>query len=226
VLLILIRALLFDLDETLHDRRGSLPDFLENQYERFSTQISTIPLDEYVSVFLELDQGGRVWKDVVYAEMICRFQLSLSVEVLLHDYVTRYPTFARSFPGVTTFFTQLPPDLPIGLLSNGRTTFQRAVLDAIGLTSAFTQIGISEQEGLRKPDPAFFLRVTDRLGVRPEEVLFVGDNYDHDILPARALGMQAIWKRTGDVALTDTHFSDWHQLPLPLQNLIPKEIHP
>ncbi|MCY1691034.1 hypothetical protein OVA29_10415 [Exiguobacterium sp. SL14] len=44
----MIRALLFDLDETLHDRNGSLPDFLENQYERFSTQVSPIPLAEYV----------------------------------------------------------------------------------------------------------------------------------------------------------------------------------
>ncbi len=224
--MILIRALLFDLDETLHDRSGSLPSFLENQYERFSARISPIALDEYVSVFLELDQDGRVWKDVVYAEMIRLFQLSLSIEVLLHDYVTRYPIFARSFPGVTTFFAQLPPELPIGLLSNGRTTFQRAVLDAIGLTSAFTQIGISEQEGLRKPDPAFFLRLTDRLGVRPDEVLYVGDHYDHDILPARALGMQAIWKRTGDVPLTDTQFSDWRQLPAPLQDLIRKENQP
>ncbi len=223
--MILIRALLFDLDETLHDRSGSLPSFLENQYERFSAQISPIALDEYVSVFLELDQGGRVWKDVVYAEMIRLFQLSLSIEVLLHDYVTRYPIFALSFPGVTTFFAQLPPELPIGLLSNGRTLFQRAVLDAIALTSAFTQIGISEQEGLRKPDPGFFLRVTERLSVRPEEVLFVGDNYDHDILPARALGMQTIRKRTGDVALTDAQFSDWYQLPLTLHNLIPKETH-
>ncbi|WP_290786820.1 HAD family hydrolase [Exiguobacterium sp. UBA7533] len=221
----MIRALLFDLDETLHDRSGSLPSFLENQYERFSAQISPIALDEYVSVFLELDQGGRVWKDVVYAEMIRLFQLSLSIEVLLHDYVTRYPIFALSFPGVTTFFAQLPPELPIGLLSNGRTLFQRAVLDAIALTSAFTQIGISEQEGLRKPDPGFFLRVTERLSVRPEEVLFVGDNYDHDILPARALGMQTIRKRTGDVALTDAQFSDWYQLPLTLHNLIPKETH-
>lgn len=222
----MIRALLFDLDETLHDRSVSLPFFLENQYERFSAQILPIPLDEYVSVFLELDQGGRVWKDVVYAETIRRFQLSLSIEVLLHDYVTRYPTFARSFPGVTTFFTQLPPELPIGLLSNGRTTFQRAVCDAIGLSPSFTQIGISEQEGVRKPDPALFLRLTDRLCVRPDEVLYVGDHYDHDILPARALGMQAIWKRTGDVPLTDTQFSDWRQLPAPLQDLIRKENQP
>ncbi|UKS54622.1 hypothetical protein [Exiguobacterium acetylicum] len=119
----MIRALLFDLDETLHDRSGSLPDFLENQYEHFSAHVSPIPLDEYVSVFLELDQDGRVWKDVVYAEMIRRFKLSLPVETLLHDYVTRYPIFARSFTGVTTFFAQLPPELPIGLLSNGRRRF-------------------------------------------------------------------------------------------------------
>lgn len=221
----LIRALLFDLDETLHDRSGSLPYFLRDQYQRFR-EVAHVPIDDYITTFLLLDQEGRVWKDVVYAEMIRRFELSLSVEVLLHDYVTRYPIFARSFPGVDTFFAQLPPDLPIGLLSNGRTTFQRAVCDAIGLSPSFTQIGISEQEGVRKPDPIFFLRLTDRLGVRPDEVLYVGDNYDHDILPARALGMQAIWKRTGDVPLTDTQFSDWCQLPAPLQDLIRKENQP
>ncbi len=152
----MIRALLFDLDETLHDRSGSLPYFLRDQHQRFS-EVAHVPIDDYITTFLLLDQDGRVWKDVVYAEMIRRFELSLSVEVLLHDYMTRYPIFARSFPGVDTFFAQLPPELPIGLLSNGRTTFQRAVCDAIGLSPSFTQIGISEQEGVRKPDPAFFL---------------------------------------------------------------------
>ena len=225
MLLILIRALLFDLDETLHDRSGSLPYFLRDQHQRFR-EVAHVPIDDYITTFLLLDQEGRVWKDVVYTEMIRRFELSLSVEVLLHDYVTRYPIFARSFPGVDTFFAQLPPELLIGLLSNGRTTFQRAVCDEIGLSPSFTQIGISEQEGVRKPDPAFFLRLTDRLGVRPDEVLYVGDHYDHDILPARALGMQAIWKRTGDVPLTDTQFSDWRQLPAPLQDLIRKENQP
>ncbi|WP_396218725.1 HAD family hydrolase, partial [Exiguobacterium sp.] len=122
----MIRALLFDLDETLHDRSGSLPYFLRDQHQRFR-EVAPVPIDDYITTFLLLDQEGRVWKDVVYTEMIRRFQLSLSVEVLLHDYVTRYPFFARSFPGVDTFFAQLSPELPIGLLSNGRTTFQRAV---------------------------------------------------------------------------------------------------
>ena len=82
--MILIRALLFDLDETLHDRSGSLPHFLRDQYQRFR-EVAHVPIDDYITTFLLLDQEGRVWKDVVYTEMIRRFELSLSVEVLLHD---------------------------------------------------------------------------------------------------------------------------------------------
>ncbi len=197
----MIRALLFDLDETLHDRSGSLPCFLRDQHQRFS-EVAHVPIDDYITTFLLLDQDGRVWKDVVYVEMIRRFELSLSVEVLLHDYMTRYPILRTELSGSRHLFCAITPELPIGLLSNGRTTFQRAVCDAIGLSPSLRRSGSRNKKASVNRIRHFFLRLTDRLGVRPDEVLYVGDNYDHDILPARALGMQALWKRTGDVPLT------------------------
>lgn len=44
----------------------------------------------------------------------------------------------------------------------------------------------------KKPDPQAFLYPLDKLGVKPEEVLMVGDELERDLIPAKNLGMEAI----------------------------------
>jgi len=51
--------------------------------------------------------------------------------------------------------------------------------------------------GVEKPDPAFFARVAEALGLEPREIAYVGDRVDNDIRPAAAAGMVAIFIRRG-----------------------------
>jgi HAD superfamily hydrolase (TIGR01509 family) len=51
--------------------------------------------------------------------------------------------------------------------------------------------------GVAKPDPAFFAKVIDAAGVPPEQIVYVGDRMDNDVLPARAAGMVAVLLRRG-----------------------------
>ena len=55
----------------------------------------------------------------------------------------------------------------------------------------------SETWGVHKPDPAFFARIADELGLPPGEVAYVGDRLDNDVEPAAAAGMAAIFIRRG-----------------------------
>lgn len=65
----------------------------------------------------------------------------------------------------------------------------RPLLDAV-LTSA--------EEGVAKPAPELFQRALDRLGVRPEDTLHVGDSPEHDLAGARAAGIEGVLvDRTG-----------------------------
>ncbi len=88
-------------------------------------------------------------------------------------------------------------------------------------------IGISDDWGVKKPEPAFFDRVLalaalTRPGVAPGEILYVGDRVDNDVLPARRAGMRTALLRRGiygyrhaateDAALADTVVDDLHQL--------------
>jgi FMN phosphatase YigB (HAD superfamily) len=48
-----------------------------------------------------------------------------------------------------------------------------------------------------KPDPRFFTRLAERLGLETDEVAYVGDRADNDVVPAREVGMVAVFLRRG-----------------------------
>lgn len=59
-------------------------------------------------------------------------------------------------------------------------------------------MAMSDEWGVRKPDPAFFARTLELMGgPSPMDVAYVGDRVDNDVLPAAAAGMRAVWLRRG-----------------------------
>jgi len=47
--------------------------------------------------------------------------------------------------------------------------------------------------GIRKPDPAFFLKGLDILNLPASRVAMVGDSFERDMIPAKKLGLTTIW---------------------------------
>jgi putative hydrolase of the HAD superfamily len=60
----------------------------------------------------------------------------------------------------------------------------------------------SSKVGVRKPEPAIYLMACERLGVRPEETVFL-DDLGINLKPARALGMATIKVDDPDRALAE-----------------------
>ena len=60
----------------------------------------------------------------------------------------------------------------------------------------------SSVEGLRKPDPAIYHLACERLGKRPDEIVFL-DDIGHNLKPARALGMATIKVEAPEPALLE-----------------------
>jgi len=88
----------------------------------------------------------------------------------------------------TSFFSEI--NLPIGVLSN----FRRELSDILNNTfgNIFTDIIISEEADLRKPDVRFFEFAVKKIGLQPEEILYVGDSLKLDYLPARQANMKSL----------------------------------
>lgn len=69
------------------------------------------------------------------------------------------------------------------------------VLEALGLMPFFEVVLASAPEGRSKPDPEIFRRALARVGVGAEDALHVGDSEEHDVLGARAAGVEPVLLR-------------------------------
>ncbi len=79
----------------------------------------------------------------------------------------------------------------------------RAELEECGLSRYFATLQVSCDAGLRKPQPAIFLRAAADLGVAPEQTAVVGDSLRADVWGAHRAGMWAVWRQPSSPAEED-----------------------
>lgn len=81
------------------------------------------------------------------------------------------------------------------MITNGFTEFKLLNIRSLEIEKYMDIILVSEQEGMKKPQAEIFLRALERLGVEPEESIYIGDHPENDVIGARNVGMHAIWKK-------------------------------
>jgi FMN phosphatase YigB (HAD superfamily) len=115
----------------------------------------------------------------------------------------------------------------LGLAGN-RPAAAETELARLGLPVAF--VASSQRWGVEKPSPEFFARITSEARVPAQQIAYVGDRLDNDILPARQAGMFAVFLRRGpwgnihaqrpEIALANAVIDSLHQLPTALESLV------
>jgi putative hydrolase of the HAD superfamily len=81
--------------------------------------------------------------------------------------------------------------LTLGMVSNVDSDMS-AAFERLGLTARLDVIVTSADAGVSKPDPGIFREALRRAGVGPAEAVFVGDQYQIDIVGARGAGIDGI----------------------------------
>jgi len=79
----------------------------------------------------------------------------------------------------------------LGVISNGTPGVARC-LEVAGVTERVEFVLVSALVGWEKPSREIFAMGLEAVGLRPDEVVFVGDHYEADIRGARAAGMQTV----------------------------------
>ncbi|QYR24156.1 HAD family hydrolase [Paenibacillus sp. sptzw28] len=221
----MIKAVLFDLDLTLLDRDASVRKFVETQHERFNFCLSHIPKETYVSRFIELDERGYVWKDIVYQRLIDEFNINgINWEQLLEDYVSEFHKSCIPYPNLIEMLERLNREnFKLGLITNALGDFQFRNIKAIGIDKYFDVILISEWEGIKKPNPEIFFRALDKLEVEAEESIYIGDHPINDVQASRNVGMKGVWKKDPQWEIpldVDGIISDLLEVPELVKSLI------
>ena len=102
------------------------------------------------------------------------------------------PATFQLYPGALELLQSLDrAGIMVGILSNWSSALPR-LLRGLGLTPLTGPVLVSADEGLEKPDPAFFRLALERAGARPESSLHAGDRADLDCAGALAVGMRTI----------------------------------
>jgi putative hydrolase of the HAD superfamily len=100
------------------------------------------------------------------------------------------------------YFQRLRPRYRTAILSNGAAGGARQEQARYGLAEMADLLVYSYQEGIEKPDHRIYRRTCQRLGVRPQEVVFL-DDVQANVVAARQVGMHAVRFQDTTQAITE-----------------------
>lgn len=103
-----------------------------------------------------------------------------------------YERARASVNDVRSVIADLAAVYPLVLVSNFYGNVE-SVLRDMDIRQYFNGVIESAVVGVRKPDPRIFMLGVVALGLRPEEVLVVGDSFRKDIEPALSIGCRVAW---------------------------------
>ncbi|GBF77608.1 hypothetical protein PA598K_06165 [Paenibacillus sp. 598K] len=188
------QAILFDLDNTLLDRTRTFRAFVDRLVETYLGHLA--PAEEICAMIVERDRDGYKDKDELFAELVeeLPWQRRPEAAELMAFYLEQYVREAVLMPEAReTLALARSLGCKLALITNGKTAVQYGKLDRLGIRDAFDATLVSEEAGVRKPDPAIFEMALRRLDVTAQDCLFVGDHPVNDIAAAAELGMRTIW---------------------------------
>lgn len=189
-----MKALLFDLDETIIARSESLRKFVMWQAKGMLRR-EIIDPEYFCQRFMELESGSGVIKNKVYSQIVEEFDIAdWTISELVKSYELCFSGFCHAKSGVLDAIKQVSRlGLKLGVVSNGRSPFQERNFYSLGVHDLFDTIVVSEAVGYQKPDKQIFDLACDDLGVSGQECFFVGDSPVADIDGANTCGMYSIY---------------------------------
>jgi putative hydrolase of the HAD superfamily len=104
------------------------------------------------------------------------------------------------------------PGGKMGIRGAGMTRSAEAAIEVADIMARFAHVIESSKAGVRKPDPAIYLMMCEKLGVEPAECIYL-DDLGINCKPASRLGMHAIKVTSGEQALADLSAAVEMQLP-------------
>lgn len=168
------RAVLFDVDGTLLDYRRAQSEAV-GHVARLLELVNSPGVQSYEARGVPEPQG--------------------ELGEFLEGYFQRLALQGILMPGVRETLAALAGKARFALVSNGAGKVQNARLAIGGIIDYFPVRVYSRDEGVAKPDPRILSITLERLGVLPEQAVFVGDSAKSDMAAAEAAGVDFVWFR-------------------------------
>jgi putative hydrolase of the HAD superfamily len=219
-----VRAICFDLDNTLwaiepvlERAERILADWMQARYPRIPERFKPADIRAArAALMLELPHQAH---DLTYLsiENLARLAESVGYERDVSTQAFAVWHAARNqcvpFDDVIPSLEKLRPRFRLATLTNGN-----ADLGTIGVAHHFEVSLRAGALGYAKPDARAYSALAAALTLEPAEILFVGDEPEHDVAGPRNAGMQTVWVNRGarewpaGLDAADHVIADFHEL--------------
>ena len=217
----MMKAVIFDMFETL------ITHYKAPLY--FSAQMAEdagVSVEQYRAAWYPTEEGRSTGKftledalEIALKECGC-YSEELLQKIVTKRKAAKVACFHNLHEEIIPMFTQLKEKgILIGLISNCFSE-EVDVIRRSELFPYFDAVCMSYEEGVQKPDEEIFRRCTERLGVKAEECLYVGDGGSRELETARSLGMnavQAAWYLQEGSSQPSGRKSNFKQIETPLE---------
>lgn len=134
----------------------------------------------------------RVWKEVLVKAGMEKDWAERKADKILMVYRLCAEKENKLFPNVKKeLFALKEQGMKILLLSNAQIRFIQEEMPE-EIRKLFDVVMISEEVGIKKPSPELFQMAFEKLGVEPQDIVYVGDSEQDDMIPAGNFGCHCI----------------------------------
>lgn len=197
-----IQCIAFDLDDTLWECHPVIMraeqhfyDWLKLYYPKISQKYSFEALIEHRTAFMQAHPETRHDMTALRKNWLKRLAQEADYENSAKNLVeSGFEVFwlARNqvtfFEGTLERLEALSKHYKLGVISNGN-----ADVKHIGIGHLFDFVLSSEKAGVAKPHKDIFNQAVELAAVNPEEMIYVGDDPERDVLGALSAGLHAVW---------------------------------
>ena len=193
-----IKALYFDLDNTLIDRDKAfwlcMEDFFEKHLSNYNPKLEK-------EILLQKDNFGYTSRTVFSEWFVAYYQPKEITATDFFNYqienISKY--IPKSSNVLLSMLEQLKKEFRIGIITNGSVKNQMAKIKNAKLDEIFPKesIYISQVYNTEKPKPKLFNIVLKDLKISPKNVLYIGDNPINDIFAPKQLEIKTCWIKNG-----------------------------
>ena len=197
-------AIIFDIDGTLIDYDLSQYLTLIKLLESLSWKSNTKPsIKEAFQLWskekLEIynrpdsnDIGFYEQQKIILENFLAHYGIITNSTKLSKNLIEDYKSSWRLYPDVLECLFQYE-DIPMHIISNGNSEFQRLKLTNTGIDKYFDEILISGDIGIKKPDIRIFQTLSEKINVNTDKLIYIGDRIEVDAKASSDAGMLGIW---------------------------------
>ena len=197
-------AIIFDIDGTLIDYDYAQYQTLDKLLDIIPWNNSTRPMTKEVfeywykekNEFYTRPDSNKVnqyeQQKIILENVLANWKIIVDSTQLTNTLFDIYETTWRAYPDVLECLFKLN-EYKLCVISNGDSKFQRLKLTKTGLDRYFSEVLVSGDIKIKKPDSKIFQTMSDNINIPLDKCVYIGDRLDFDAIGSSDAGMLGVW---------------------------------